>query len=81
MKSGSHSLGDKYDLTKSRVFVTGPQAMVRLTLVQKELDDRAGLNTAGYISGYRGSPVGGVDQAFMRAEPTSSRNQSSSMPG
>jgi len=68
MKSGGHSLGDKYDLGKDRVFVTGPQAMVRLTLVQKALDERAGLNTAGYITGYRGSPVGGVDQAFERAK-------------
>lgn len=67
MKSGGHSLGDKYDLTKDRVYVTGPQAMVRLTLVQKELDRQAGLDTAGYVTGYRGSPVGGVDQAFMRA--------------
>jgi indolepyruvate ferredoxin oxidoreductase len=67
MKSGGHSLSDKYDLTKDRVYVTGPQAMVRLTLAQKALDERAGLNTAGYITGYRGSPVGGVDQAFMRA--------------
>src|SRR5438552_11210763 len=67
MKSGSHSLSDKYDLTKDRVYVTGPQAMVRVTLVQKALDGRAGLNTAGYVTGYRGSPVGGVDQAFMRA--------------
>jgi indolepyruvate ferredoxin oxidoreductase len=67
MTIASHSLGDKYDLTKTRVYVTGPQAMVRLMLVQKTLDERAGLNTAAYITGYRGSPVGGVDQAFQRA--------------
>jgi indolepyruvate ferredoxin oxidoreductase len=67
MTGTAHSLGDKYDLTKNRVYVTGPQAMVRLMLVQKALDERAGLNTAGYITGYRGSPVGGVDQAFQRA--------------
>jgi indolepyruvate ferredoxin oxidoreductase len=67
MSSDGHSLGDRYDLTKDRVYVTGPQAMVRLTLVQKALDERAHLNTAGYVTGYRGSPVGGVDQAFMRA--------------
>ena len=42
------SLDDKYDLTKERVFVTGFQALVRLTLMQKERDRRAGLNTAGY---------------------------------
>src|SRR4051794_27903504 len=61
------SLDDKYDLTKERVFISGPQVFVRLTLMQKAMDERAGLNTAGYVSGYRGSPVGGVDQAFERA--------------
>jgi indolepyruvate ferredoxin oxidoreductase len=63
------SLDDKYDLSKRRIFATGYQALVRLTLMQKELDRRAGLNTAGYISGYRGSPLGGLDLQFMRAKP------------
>jgi len=63
------SLDDKYDLSKRRIFATGYQALVRLTLMQKELDRRAGLDTAGYISGYRGSPLGGLDQQFMRAKP------------
>jgi indolepyruvate ferredoxin oxidoreductase len=62
------SLDDKYDLNKDRIFISGPQVMVRATLAQKALDREAGLNTAGYITGYRGSPVGGVDQAFQRAE-------------
>jgi len=61
------TLDDKYDLGKSRVFVTGYQALVRLTLMQKERDRRAGLSTAGYVTGYRGSPLGGLDQQFMRA--------------
>ncbi len=61
------SLDDKYDLGQSRVFVTGFQALVRLCLMQKERDRRAGLNTAGYVTGYRGSPLGGLDQQFMRA--------------
>jgi indolepyruvate ferredoxin oxidoreductase len=61
------TLDDKYDLTKSRVFVTGYQALVRLTLMQKERDRRAGLSTAGYVSGYRGSPLGGLDQQFWKA--------------
>jgi indolepyruvate ferredoxin oxidoreductase len=61
------SLQDKYDLTKDEVFVTGYQAAVRLTLMQKERDRRAGLDTAGYISGYRGSPLGGLDQQFLKA--------------
>ncbi|MEI8150812.1 MAG: indolepyruvate ferredoxin oxidoreductase family protein [Hyphomicrobiales bacterium] len=61
------TLDDKYDLTKSRVFVTGYQALVRLTLMQHERDQRAGLNTAGYVTGYRGSPLGGLDYQFQRA--------------
>jgi len=61
------TLDDKYDLTKSRIFVTGFQALVRLCLMQKERDRRAGLNTAGYITGYRGSPLGTLDQQFIRA--------------
>src|SRR3954464_3967788 len=60
-------LDDKYDLTKSHVFVTGYQAIIRSCLMQKERDRRAGLNTAGYVTGYRGSPLGGLDQQFMRA--------------
>src|SRR5437588_6210308 len=62
------ALDDKYDLTKSPVFVTGFQALVRLCLMQKERDRRAGLNTAGYVSGYRGSPLGLLDQQFQRAQ-------------
>jgi indolepyruvate ferredoxin oxidoreductase len=62
------TLDDKYDLTKSPVFVTGFQALVRLTLMQKERDRRAGLHTAGYVSGYRGSPLGLLDQQFQRAQ-------------
>jgi indolepyruvate ferredoxin oxidoreductase len=62
------TLDDKYDLTRSRVFVTGYQALVRMCLMQKERDRRAGLNTAGYVTGYRGSPLGGLDYQFQRAE-------------
>jgi indolepyruvate ferredoxin oxidoreductase len=63
------TLDDKYDLTQSRVFVTGYQALIRACLMQHERDRLAGLNTAGYVSGYRGSPLGGLDQQFMRAKP------------
>ncbi len=62
------TLDDKYDLAKSRIFVTGFQAIVRLCLMQKERDRRAGLNTAGYVTGYRGSPLGTLDQQFIRAQ-------------
>ncbi len=60
-------LDDKYDLGQRRVFVTGFQALVRLCLMQKALDRRNGLNTAGYVTGYRGSPLGGLDSQFQRA--------------
>jgi indolepyruvate ferredoxin oxidoreductase len=62
------TLADKFDLAQARVFVTGYQALVRMCLMQKERDRRAGLNTAGYITGYRGSPLGGLDYQFQRAE-------------
>ncbi len=62
------SLEDRYDLSQDHVFLTGTQAIVRLTLMQKERDRRAGLNTAGYVTGYRGSPLGGLDQTFLRAK-------------
>jgi len=67
-------LDDKYDLGHSHVFVTGFQALVRLCLMQKELDRRNGLNTAGYVTGYRGSPLGGLDSQFLRAAPFLSKN-------
>ena len=60
------TLDDKYDLAQDQVFVTGYQALIRLCLMQKERDRRAGLNTAGYVTGYRGSPLGGLDQQFVR---------------
>ena len=61
------SLDDKYDLAKQHVFLSGTQAIARLLLMQKERDRRAGLDTAGFISGYRGSPIGGLDQQFVKA--------------
>jgi indolepyruvate ferredoxin oxidoreductase len=62
-------LDDKYDLGQNRVFATGFQALVRLCLMQKELDRRNGLRTAGFVTGYRGSPLGGLDTQFLRARP------------
>ena len=67
-KLAAVSLDDKYTLEKGRVFLTGTQALIRLMMLQRERDLRAGLNTAGYISGYRGSPLGGLDQALWRAK-------------
>ena len=61
MKHSAISLDDKYAVEIDRVYLTGTQALVRLPLLQRELDRRAGLNTACFISGYRGSPLGAVD--------------------
>ena len=61
------SLDDKYTKRRGRVFMTGIQALVRLPLVQRWRDQAAGLDTAGFISGYRGSPLGGYDMELDRA--------------
>nr|MBA3478132.1 indolepyruvate ferredoxin oxidoreductase family protein [Lautropia sp.] len=61
------TLEDRYDATKGAVYLTGTQALVRLPMMQRQRDVAAGLNTAGYVSGYRGSPVGGYDQALAKA--------------
>ena len=61
------SLQDRFDLEKSPVLLNGTQALVRLMLAQKWRDRQAGLNTAGYVTGYRGSPLGAVDLQMGRA--------------
>ncbi|MEM5493151.1 indolepyruvate ferredoxin oxidoreductase family protein [Hoeflea sp. AS16] len=75
------SLDDKFDLTKDRIFVTGSQAVVRLLMMQQERDRLAGLNTAGFVSGYRGSPLGGLDQQIMRAQSSLSEHNIVFQPG
>ena len=62
------SLEDRFDLTKSPVLLTGTQALVRLMLMQHARDRAAGLNTAGLVTGYRGSPLGAVDMQMSRAQ-------------
>ncbi|WP_448586395.1 indolepyruvate ferredoxin oxidoreductase family protein [Thermaurantiacus sp.] len=75
------SLDDRYDLSASRVFLSGTQALVRLALVQRARDRAAGLNTAGFISGYRGSPLGGFDQELWRARTLLERENIVFVPG
>ncbi|MGI9570782.1 MAG: indolepyruvate ferredoxin oxidoreductase family protein, partial [Desulfobulbia bacterium] len=75
------SLGDKYDLSKDRVFLSGTQAVIRMVLMQHELDHRAGLNTAGYISGYRGSPLGALDLQLARLTNLLEANSIKFQPG
>ena len=62
------TLNDKYDLVEGKAYMTGIQALVSLPLDQKRLDLQAGHNTAGFISGYRGSPLGGYDQQLRAAQ-------------
>ncbi|MBD3625628.1 MAG: indolepyruvate ferredoxin oxidoreductase family protein, partial [Rhodobacteraceae bacterium] len=61
------SLKDRFDLSKRHVLLSGIQALARLPLMQKARDTAAGHHTAGYVTGYRGSPLGGVDLAMMQA--------------
>ena len=63
----SSSLDDKYTTESGRVYLTGYQALVRLPMIQRERDRAAGLNTAGFVSGYRGSPLGGLDLSLWKA--------------
>ena len=62
----SVSLADKYDIEKKHVFMTGTQAVIRMMLMQHARDKLAGKKTAGFISGYRGSPLGSLDQQLER---------------
>ena len=62
------SLDDKYTLAKGPVFMTGTQALIRLPMLQREADLKAGLNTAGFFTGYRGSPLGAVDMMAAKAK-------------
>ncbi|HLG83733.1 MAG TPA: indolepyruvate ferredoxin oxidoreductase family protein [Bradyrhizobium sp.] len=61
-------LDDKYRLEAKRIYLSGVQALVRLPMLQRQRDRVSGLNTAGFISGYRGSPLGMYDHALWRAK-------------
>ncbi|EHK64717.1 indolepyruvate ferredoxin oxidoreductase family protein [Achromobacter arsenitoxydans] len=63
----SVQLDDKYTLESGRAWMSGIHALVRLPMMQRMRDAQAGLNTAGFVSGYRGSPLGGVDQNMWKA--------------
>ena len=68
MSTTKISLDDKYTLERTRAYLTGIQALVRLPILQHQRDLYAGLNTAGFISGYRGSPLGGLDQTMWKVQ-------------
>ena len=81
MPDASVTLDDKYTLESGRIFLTGTQALVRLALMQQQRDRAEGLNTGGYITGYRGSPLGGLDQQLWQAKRFLEKNSVVFRPG
>lgn len=81
MKLDSVSLDDKYTLAQGRAYMSGSQALVRLPMLQKQRDQLSGLNTAGFISGYRGSPLGALDLALWQAKSHLAENDVVFQPG
>jgi indolepyruvate ferredoxin oxidoreductase len=77
----SVTLDDKYTLERGRAYMSGIQALVRLPMLQQERDKAAGLNTAGFISGYRGSPLGGLDLSLWKAKKHLAGHQVVFQPG
>ena len=75
------SLDDKYSLETARAYLTGIDALVRLPILQHQRDQERGLNTAGFVSGYRGSPLGGVDQAMWSAKKYLDKHDIHFVPG
>ncbi len=76
----TYKLTDRYARTDGRVFLTGTQALVRILFDQARRDRAAGLNTAGFVSGYRGSPLGGVDLELWRSAINLKRTRSNFSP-
>ena len=81
MTDQSISLSDRFDLERSPVLLNGTQALVRLVLMQQARDRMAGLNTAGLVTGYRGSPLGAVDMQMARASKHLDAAQVTFQPG
>ncbi|MGC2947784.1 indolepyruvate ferredoxin oxidoreductase family protein [Burkholderia sp. KBS0801] len=71
----------RFTATAGRVYLSGVQALVRLTVMQRMRDAAAGLSTAGFVSGYRGSPLGGLDLEFVRARDVLSAHEIRFQPG
>jgi len=61
-------LTDKFTINQGRILISGTQALAKLPTLQKQLDEKADLNTAGFISGYRGSPIGGFDALLYQSQ-------------
>src|SRR5258707_1658593 len=78
---GDYALEDRSRLDRGRVYLTGIQALVRLPMMQRQRDLAAGLNTGGFISGYRGSPLCMYDNALWTAKPYLKENNIHFQPG
>jgi len=76
-----YTLEDRYARTDGRVYLTGIQALTRLPMMQRQLDQKNGLNTAGFVSGYRGSPLGAYDQELWRSKKFLEQNDVHFEPG
>ncbi|WP_415235274.1 indolepyruvate ferredoxin oxidoreductase family protein [Sneathiella sp.] len=81
MRETPVTLDDKYELDEGQVFITGTQALVRIPMMQRQRDVAAGLKTGGFISGYRGSPLGLYDQSLWKAKPFLKNNNIEFQPG
>src|SRR3546814_3036305 len=74
-----YTLEDRFTRTRGRIYLSGVQALVRLPLMQRLRDEAAGLDTGGFISGYRGSPLGGFDLELWRAKKHRSEEHTSEL--
>jgi indolepyruvate ferredoxin oxidoreductase len=81
MQLAQVTLDDKYNLQSGRVYLNGVQALVRLPIMQVQRDATAGLKTGGFISGYRGSPLGAYDYALWSAKRFLERSRIKFQPG
>jgi len=81
MDMRAFDLNDKYTLTTGSIYLSGIQALARLSLMQKQRDLADGLNTGGFISGYRGSPLGTLDKALWSIEALLEQNDIVFQPG
>ena len=75
------SLEDRWTRERGGVYLSGTQALVRLLMLQRQRDLASGLNTAGFLTGYRGSPLGGVDMTALRAREHLERHHVRFQPG
>src|SRR3546814_14169223 len=81
VRSSDVTLDDKYTLEAGRVYMSGIQALIRLPMMQRRRDEAAGLNTGCFISGYRGSPLGSIDQQLWQARRFLERHHIHFQPG